>query len=325
MIMQIQESADVSIVHSAVRSICRVPASTITASTFGEHYQKKGTPVVITGLVDAEPVWDLDYLCQTLGNHYFPLRHYGRDRYQQDKRQWTSIGSGVFVQSLRFVDYADMIRSGEAREQDIYLGRCSLSETPLADAISPRHVEESLGLRFPATGVNLWMGSGDHTSCLHYDPMDSVIMQMYGKKQVTLFPPSQLYNLYPFPMAVQIQRGLALRPGYSQVYPNQPDFEAFPRLREALRYRYDLTLSPGDVLFIPAGWWHEITTVGEGMVCSLNRFWHVIPLSRALRSWNKWRIHLGSLCASPHIVRTFAGAIMSGDRQKELGKLLQKL
>jgi lysine-specific demethylase 8/hypoxia-inducible factor 1-alpha inhibitor (HIF hydroxylase) len=149
-------------------------------------------------------------------------------------------------------------------------------------------------------------------------------MQLHGEKHVILFPPSQLKNLYPFPLTVQLRRGLAMRPGYSQTYPASPDFRAFPKLQKALRHRHDVVIGPGDVLFIPAGWWHEITTLGDGMVCSVNRFWHVQPFSRSL-TWNKWRIHLGSLLGSPHILKMVFAAAISVNPRQELDKLLQKL
>ncbi len=323
--MQIQDmNSRLAAVDASCCPLAQILATTLFPNQFFEHYQRKGVPVVVKGLVPLDPPWSLEYLCQQLGSHYFPLRCYGRDRYQHDKRTWTTIGSGVPLQSRSFSDFADMIRSGEAEEKDIYLGRCPLNKTPLATASTLVNAERRLGLQCPATPLNLWVGAGRHTACLHYDPMDSVIMQLYGEKHVILFPPSQLGSLYPFPVNVQLRRGLSMRPGYSQVYPNAPNFEAFPKLQVALPHRHEVVMRPGDVLLIPAGWWHEITTVGDGMVASVNRFWHVRPVSRSL-TWNKWRIHLGSLLGAPHVLKTIISAAKSTNRRRELDKLLQKL
>lgn len=92
-----------------------------------------------------------------------------------------------------------------------------------------------------------------------------------------------------------------MRASYSQVYPDAPDFKAFPNFKKALEYRQECILNQGEVMFILAGWWHEVICVGSDMVCSVNRFWHVRPFRRAIGSWNKWRIHLGSALATPHI------------------------
>ncbi|MFB6276222.1 MAG: hypothetical protein ABEI32_08765 [Halothece sp.] len=55
-------------------------------------------------------------------------------------------------------------------------------------------------------------------------------------------------------------------------------------------------------MYLPAGWWHEVTTLGDEVVCSINRFWHPHPLTKAAWSWNKWRVHLGSALALPKIL-----------------------
>jgi len=132
--------------------------------------------------------------------------------------------------------------------------------------------------------------------------VDSLLIQLQGSKKVVLFPPQELNNLYPFPVSVHLKHGLKLRASYSQVYPDRPGFSEFPKLKQALQQRYDLTLQAGEVLYIPAGWWHEVTTLGDEVVCSINRFWHPHPLTSAAWSWNKWRVHLGSALALPKIL-----------------------
>ncbi|GAB4375098.1 MAG: hypothetical protein Kow00121_20420 [Elainellaceae cyanobacterium] len=310
---------------SATQAIERIDGSNLIAKDFYQRYQHAGLPVVIQGLLDTELTWNLDYLCQHLGHLEFPVRHYGRSRYQQDKREWTSSGSGADAQTLLFADYVDLLRSGEAYQHDLYLARCSLQHTPLAELPTLQRIDEQLGLRFPVTYFNLWVGPGEHTSCLHYDPMDGMLIQLCGTKKVLLFPPSQLYNLYPIPVFKHLRYGLKLRSVYSQVYPDCPDFDAFPRFRDAIDYAQEIILSPGEMLFLPAGWWHEITAVGNDAVCSINRWWHVLPLSRALLSWSKWRAHFGSLLAVPHIAGNLLAALSSDHTQAELNKLAQRL
>ncbi len=311
----------------AFPTVDRVSCQSLTARQFAERYQRRGIPVVITNLLAADPGWDLDYLAQQLGNQKFLLRYYGRDRYDQDKRDWTSVGSGVQTQSQRFCDYAQIIRSGEAHQQDIYLGKCSLQATPLAQSDAAQtlsHQLKNLGLEQPASSLNLWIGSG-HTECLHYDVMDGTLIQLHGSKQIVLFPPSQTANLYPYPVYAHLRHGLKLRSWFSQVYPNRPDFQAFPRLQIASQHRHDVTLHPGELLYIPAGWWHEVTAIGEDMVCSVNRFWHVYPTLRAWFLWNRWRVYFGTLCAMPKTLMQLVLALFSRDRQQKLKEIRQML
>jgi len=322
--MPIHGSLNSSTLSSPGSVIECIPVAALNPTDFHQRYRNPGIPIAIRGLITLSPEWDLNFLCQYLNDQVFPIRHYGRERYQQDKRTWSSSGSGVDAHCMTFADYTALIKSGEAYRQDLYLARCSLKETPLAVASNVKQAEDWLGLKFPATYLNLWVGPGGHTSSLHYDPMDGILMQLHGCKKVLLFPPSQTYNLYPIPVYKQLRHGLKLRAVYSQVYPENPDFEAFPKFQEAAKQVREVILEPGDVLFLPAGWWHEVISLGEDMVCSINRFWHVFPLSRAFRSWNKWRAHLASVCAGPQTLWNIASAYSSRDSKQELQKLIQR-
>lgn len=302
----------------APQIVSEIPAAALTANLFAQHYRQSGAPVVIRGLLALKPEWNLSYLQEQLGDREFPIRYYGWERYQQDKRQWDSMGSGVETHSMPFSEYARLLENGEAREKDLYLGKCSLQQTPLATSVNLKQTETQLGLTQPVSAANLWVGMGGHVTCLHCDPFDGILMQLYGSKRLVLFPPSQLSNLYPFPVMAHLRYGLRRRASYSQVYPDRPDFATFPKFCEAFQQRYEVILEPGDVLFIPVGWWHEVTTLGNGVVCSVNRFWSVLPRQRGLRSWNKWRIHLGSVLAAPHILWNLLTALGSHNRYKEL-------
>ncbi len=59
---------------------------------------------MITRSLKDEHDWNLDYLCDKLGNQEFMLRFYGNQRYKQDKLQWKNIGSGAKAQILPFTD-----------------------------------------------------------------------------------------------------------------------------------------------------------------------------------------------------------------------------
>lgn len=310
--------------EGAVNQIQRIKASSLTTNTFVENYQKPGTPVVITGLLlDCD--WTLDYLCQQLGDRKFLLRSYGQARYKQDKRQWTNIGSGVEAQVLPFSEYTKLLRNRQAHIQDLYLAKCSIKNTPLSQTLAFNSIAAQLGLTQPFSDLNLWLGPGGHVECLHYDATDGTLVQLHGAKKVVLFPPSQLSKLYPFPLSIHLRHGLKLRSWFSQVYPETPDLKSFPQFAEALPHKHEVILQQGELLYIPAGWWHEVTALGEEMVCSVNQFWRVLPRRRALFSVSVWRNYLGILFALPYIGAKLAIAIFSSDRQQKISKILQML
>ncbi len=310
--------------ENLVNSIARVDISSLTPKIFFEKYQKLGIPAIVTGLLANEPDWNLDFLCQKLGDREVPIRHYGRDRYKQDKRNWKSIGSGIATQNIPFSEYAALLRNHQAHEKDLYLGKGSIKNTPLTDTSSLKSIGEKLGLK-PASDYKLYMGPGGHTANLHYDIMDGTLVQLHGAKKIVLFPPAQTGNLYPFPVHIHLRHGLRMRCCYSQVCPDNPNLHLFPKFQKAVLYKYEAILNQGEIIYIPAYWWHEITTLAEEMSCSVTRFWRVYPTSRAMFSWSRWRSILGNVLGLPNVAIEIAIAIFSSNRKQKIRQILSML
>lgn len=113
---------------------------------------------------------------QELGDYQFPIRRYGTEHYQLDKRAWTSMGSAVETETMPFVKYVSLLQDGTAKTHDLYLGKCGLRQTTLADSAQFKQVETQLGLKAPIMDYNLWLEIGGHTTCLHCDPFDGILM-----------------------------------------------------------------------------------------------------------------------------------------------------
>ena len=87
--------------------------------------------------------------------------------------------------------------------------------------------------------------------------MDNLLVQVTGRKRVVLFSPQDATNLY-------------LCGDKSQVLDiDHPDLSAFPRFAEVKWY--ECYLEPGDVLFIPALWFHNVVALEFGV--AVNIFW----------------------------------------------------
>lgn len=109
----------------------------------------------------------------------------------------------------------------------------------------------------------LLIGQRGAVTPLHYDEQHNLLCQARGRKLVLLGPPEQWQCFYPFPVGHPCDR-------QSQVSPRDPDLWRFPRWRQASLAH--TVLQPGDVLFIPAYWWHHVESPWEDSV-SVN-FWH---------------------------------------------------
>ena len=118
--------------------------------------------------------------------------------------------------------------------------------------------------------VGAWIGNRS-TARAHYDMSNNIACCLVGRRRFALFPPEQIHNLYPGP--------LEPTPG-GQVLTmtdiNAPDFERFPRLREALAAGEVADMEPGDVLFYPTMWWHEVEA-RDNFNVMVNYWWNTSP------------------------------------------------
>jgi hypothetical protein len=55
-----------------------------------------------------------------------------------------------------------------------------------------------------------------------------------------------------------------------------PDFQRYPRFREALASGQSAVLEPGDAIFIPSLWWHHVQGL-EPFNVLINYWWSSVP------------------------------------------------
>jgi hypothetical protein len=113
-----------------------------------------------------------------------------------------------------------------------------------------------LDLPLPAGRARVWIGNETHIST-HYDVSNNVACVVAGRRRFTLFPPDQIDNLYVGPLDTTI----AGQPT-SLVDLAAPDFDRYPRFAEAMRHALAADLDPGDAIFIPSLWWHNVRAAG---------------------------------------------------------------
>ena len=126
----------------------------------------------------------------------------------------------------------------------------------------------ALGDRSPL--VSLWIGNQIRVSA-HFDFPENIACCVAGRRRFTLFPPEQLDNLYIGPWD-RTPAGQAI----SLVDIRDPDFEKFPRFREALKTAREFVLEPGDALFVPSMWWHHVEGL-DGLNMLVNYWWRSTP------------------------------------------------
>ncbi|XP_077900246.1 HSPB1-associated protein 1 isoform X1 [Ictidomys tridecemlineatus] len=115
----------------------------------------------------------------------------------------------------------------------------------------------------------LWIGSlGAHTPC-HLDSYGcNLVFQVQGRKRWHLFPPEDTPFLYPTRIPYEESSV------FSKINVVNPDLKRFPQFQKARRHT--VTLSPGQVLFVPRHWWHYVESI-DPVTVSINSWIELNP------------------------------------------------
>jgi cupin-like protein len=125
----------------------------------------------------------------------------------------------------------------------------------LDDVKPPRDLFEPLR---PAA-TSLWIGPAGTVTPLHHDTTNILFTQIYGRKQFELISPQETALLLD-----------PVNGYYSPVDLEAIDRTSHPALREMQVRR--VVVGPGDALYIPAGWWHRVTSLDVSISFSLLGF-----------------------------------------------------
>jgi len=216
--------------------------------TFEKNYRQPIQPVIMNQVVSDWPAfdkWSPQYFRDTFADQQIQaclsLSASEVPYFSTDKQHRRSLAMKEFI---------DIMQS----DQTCYLDQ---SDIKAFQAISHDY---QLNTLMP-TGSNftsLWIGNNTRSG-LHYDNMDNFFIQIYGEKRVTLLAPDAAKYVYPFGDNIS----------KSQVDPEQADLKKYPRFAKATLLVSQLT--PGDVLFLPRGWWHHFSSLGTSISISC---WH---------------------------------------------------
>lgn len=219
----------------------------VTPEQFAESYFSRKIPAIVT---DATSEWGMsgrwspEYLTSLIGSRPVTVSISAEGKFSYDP-SGKATSDSFSEESMIFAEAARQI-AGEDCGRRLYVMQQSI---PLQFPELMREIRVPHWIsNVRETSINLWFGRNSVTP-LHYDATNNFFAQQYGEKHFTIFAPDDTAHLYPHPIDSRM-------PHLSSVDVDSPDLRAHPRYSQAAPIRF--TVKAGELLFLPAFWWHQV-------------------------------------------------------------------
>ncbi len=178
--------------------------------------------------------------------------------------------TGFNFQPIRGVLNEILSELRQHQQQSSQPPTCYVGSTHLNTWFPKFEQHNLLQLNVESPLVSIWLGNQTRVAA-HYDFPSNIACNAVGHRRFTLFPPEQLENLYVGPLDFT-PAGQAV----SLVDITNPDFERFPKFRQAIKHSQLGELQPGDAIYIPSMWWHQVESLDDFNVL-INYWWRSTP------------------------------------------------
>lgn len=237
--------------HRRARGMAALPRRPLPdVAEFLDRYWAPGVPVIFTDLVPRWPAfgrWSLADFAERFGDVELEVS-VGRDSAAKPDADWLKLRSRLPMREI-----VARIESGSGNDLYVIAKNDALRNPtlrPLLEEIVLPHAY--FGHELQPRRMALWLGgAGTHTP-LHHDTDNSMFCQVVGRKRFHLAPPESLALL---------ERSDGV---YCRWDPRSDDERAADPPEPLLA----VTLEPGEALFLPAGWWHQVDALDPSISVS---------------------------------------------------------
>ncbi len=232
----------------------------LSGEEFLDRYFAPGRPVILVGDMAEWPAlakWSPDYLRERIGARMIDIEDARTGNERLEAHQSAHRAELPFD---RFIDMA--IRPGPGN------GACMTTATSARNAEAIASLRDDLACfdklldRAAAQPHGTtWIGPAGSAAPLRHDLTDHLFAQIVGRKRLKMVAAAEVAKIY----------------NHDQVFSEIADLED-PRI-DRERYPalddmriYDVTLSPGEALFVPIGWWHQAKALDFGVTIAYANF-----------------------------------------------------
>ncbi|MBW4643844.1 MAG: cupin-like domain-containing protein [Goleter apudmare HA4340-LM2] len=228
----------------------------ISKQEFLERYYATNTPVILTGMMQdwaAMSDWTPEYLQTNYGSVAVEIQT-GRNSDSDYE-----INTYHHKKIVNLSEYVDMlVTGGETNDYYMVANNANLERAELKsllkdivfpDFLNPNHLQQQ---------VFLWFGPAGTITPLHHDALNLIMAHICGRKRWRLISPNYTPLLYNY-IGV-----------FSKVDLEKPDYEKYPLFKQV--HVMETVLEPGEIIFIPVGWWHQVKALDISLSISFTNF-----------------------------------------------------
>ena len=233
----------------------RVPK--LSRQEFLDNYYALNRPVVMTGAMDDWPAmtkWTADELKRRFGDRVVSVQ---ANRNSDANYELNSVKLRSEMSFGEFVDITET--AGETNNYYITANNSGKNKDALKELwddiiLFPEYLRGD----DPANRGFFWFGPKGTVTPLHHDLTNNFMAQVRGRKLVRLIAPYDLPYMYNN------------RHCFSQVDLDNVDRAKFPQFENVTVI--DVTIGPGDLLFLPVGWWHYVRGLDISITMTFTNF-----------------------------------------------------
>lgn len=253
--------------------LTEVTGSDLEPARFREEIVPRCQPVVIRGLITNWPVVQAACASPRTLKDYLRTFDAGSGRFDTYFGDPAIAGKYYYSRDLagfnferrpmKFLDAVEAIAEAIDRPgKSVYLG-----SVPTRDCLPGFAAANPLPLLGPETDPRIWLGTASNVSS-HHDTFDNLACVIAGRRRFTLYAPELISRLYVGP----IDNTMAGAPVSLAASAPPGSAKEFPLFEEIRDQAWQAELQPGDALYLPKLWWHQVESLApfNGLV---NYWW----------------------------------------------------
>ncbi len=224
------------------------------AGHFYRHHYEANRPAKLMGLIDHWPAlsrWSLDHFAGVAGDAVVEAQ------VERERDPDYELAKDDHRRLVRFGELIEWLR-GDTPSNDIYLtaynnGTNAAALSVLWDDMAPIVLLDEAR---PRDGF-FWLGPRGTLTPWHHDLTNNLLVQVMGRKRVRMAPPWAFARMRNSRHCFSDWSNEALPAGHGD--------SAVPPVLETV-------IGPGEAIFLPVGWWHQIEALDLSASMSFTSF-----------------------------------------------------